>query len=386
MNAWRIMLRPERPRGSSSVMPLRLQMPSGIGRPQSWEEASAQASDDVEMTAAVGFFRGLLGEEWKGWQEAHHLARSFHTSTQGGPREWIRLYRLAQLFEPTPALKLLVDDLGGSTWRDHIAAEQALEFCGRFHRAGHRVELIQNNHERSPDTRVWLCDRPVTIEFKALHERDERAPWNAFEEELVQRLLHHGALTGPFLLDIAFAEPALQHREQTIDALLQIWDQPGSSWRDLPDGAGRARHTEDPAEAGWTIPVPQQSALKRLLSNLRSKWVRQLATADGPTLLVVLTEDMFAVKLDTLREQVPSAVEMLQKILPGRRMLSGVLLHEEPFLPERAAVFFSGEDWRFTTGSTEGRFRTALLALNSSSRFPLTTEEIDLLLGPRMCW
>ncbi len=361
-------------------------MPSGIGRLRSWDEASAQATDDREMSAAVAFFRALLGEEWKGWQEAHHLARSFHTATQGGPREWIRLHRLAQLFESTPALECLVADLGADTWRDHIAAEQALEFCGRFKRAGHRVEFIQTTHQVSPDTRVWLCDRPVTIEFKALHERDERAAWDGFEEELTKRLLHHGALADSFQLDIAFAEPALQHRERTIDALLQIWDQRDHSWRDLPEGAGRARYAEEPAEAGWTVPVSQQPDLKRLLSNLRSKWVRQLDAADGPTLLVVLTEHLFSMKLDAQRAQIPSIVDALQKTLSGRRMLGGVLLHEEPFLPARVPIFDSGEDWSFTTGSSEGRARTALLARNSSARVPLTIDEIDLLLGPRMGW
>lgn len=38
-------------------------------------------------------------------------------------------------------------------------------------------------------------------------------------------------------------------------------------------------------------------------------------------------------------------------------MLGGVLLHEEPFLPARVPILDSGEDWSFTTGSSEERAR-----------------------------
>jgi hypothetical protein len=241
--------------------------------------ATSYASSDHEMADAVVFFKGIFGERWKGWREDYHFARSFHTSTQGGPREWVRLYRLAMVLNRTPGLEVLVSDLGGATWRDHVAAEQALELCGRFRQAGHRVELIQNTNMVSPDTRVWLQDRPVTIEFKALHDRNERFPWTAFEDEmtggLMERLMQRdGWNPDYFMLQVEFEEPARRCVAAVVDALLQILDSRDGAWRDLPEGAGRARFTEEPSERGWSLPDPQQDDLTRVMGNLRSKWIK----------------------------------------------------------------------------------------------------------------
>ena len=372
-------------------MPLRLQMPAGLGRPQTWAEAAAHASSDREMVDAVVFFRGILDEAWKGWRGDHHFARSFHTATQGGPREWVRLYRLALALNRTPGLEVLVRGLGGATWREHVAAEQALEFCGRFRQAGHRIELIQNTHMVSPDTRVWLHDRPVTIEFKALHDRDERAPWTAFEDEvmggLMERLMRREAWNPDyFMLQVEFEEPARRHVAVVVDTLLQILDSRDEAWRDLPEGAGRARFTEEPSERGWSTPGPQQDDLTRVVGNMRSKWIKQLRTVDGPTLLVVLTEQMFPTRPEALRAQLHDITTALREILPERRMLGGVLLHEEPYLPPHVPVFHSAPDWRFAMGATEGRARAALLMLNPAARVALVPDEIDRLVGPDMRW
>lgn len=366
-------------------------MSAGFGRPQTWVEAAAHASADREMADAVRFFRGILGEEWQGWRGDYHFARSFHTAMQGGPREWVRLFRLALILERSPGLEVLVKGLGGATWRDHIAAEQALELCGRFRQAGHRVELIQNTHRVSPDTRVWLHDRPVTIELKALHDRDEQAPWTEFEDEVMrglrEQLMQRDAWTSDyFRFRVEFEDPARRHVAAVVDTLLQILDSRDEAWRDLPGGGGRARFAEEPGEQGWTIPVLQQDDLTRVMGNLRSKWIKQLRTVEGPTLLVVLTEQMFPLELEALREQLHDITTGLRGLLPERRMLGGVLFHEEPFLPPHEPVIHSEPDWRFSMGATEGRARAALLMLNPTARAPLVPDEIDRLVGPDMRW
>lgn len=122
------------------------------------------------------------------------------------------------------------------------------------------------------------------------------------------------------------------------------------------------------------------------MGNLRSKWIKQLRTVEGPTLLVVLTEQMFPLEFEALREQLHDITTALRGLLPQRRMLGGVLFHEEPFLPPHAPVTHSEPDWRFAMGSTEGRARAALLMLNPTARAPLVPDEIDRLVGPDMRW
>jgi len=372
-------------------MPLRLQLPNQLSVPNSWTEAATFTAHDNELEAAATYFRGALGERWGGWQQRFHLARSFHTSLQNGPREWVRLFRLAHTLRDTPNLELVVKDLGSVMWTKHIAAEQALEFCGRLQQAGHRVELIRNTDDTSPDIRVWLQDRPVTVEFKALHDPDERTRWTAFEDALFVGLMQRCAPTAPdndwALFAAQFDWPALVQLEAVVDRLWEIIDARCPTWSALPGGAGSARFAalEDP-QRGYRLPVAQRDDLSRIHSNLRSKWVEQLRSVDGPTLLVVLTHDMFFGPGESVTAEVQRVTGQLRKVLADRRMLGAVLLHEEPFLPTYATLQERGEGWRFEMGGAEGRARSLLLMQNAAAHVPLDLCELDPLVGALRVW
>src|SRR5690606_9662952 len=90
------------------------------GSPQrpatTWDNAAA-AAGNAELVAAVSLFRKLLGEDWKGWAETRPLASHFGMSFQGGPPEWVRLWRLIQHLENVEGVEALVrHDLGSSAW------------------------------------------------------------------------------------------------------------------------------------------------------------------------------------------------------------------------------------------------------------------------------
>ena len=362
-------------------MPLALQLPQQLSLPASWSDAVALAEQTSDLCAAVEYFRGVLGNGWQGWTAGHHLARSFHTTIQGNQREWVRLHQLARALSCSSNVELLVRDLGSSSWRNHVAAEQALEFCARMCSFQHRVEVIQNTDAISPDVRVWLHDRPVTVEFKALHDPEERADWDRFEEELMLGLMRRlGGSAFPFRAD--FDPPALEHVESVLDAIVEVVTSRDEAFRVLPHDSGRARFDLD--GRGWTLPVGQHDDLTRIGSNLRAKWVRQLQTVTGPTLLVVLTRAMFPSSRTV--ESVHRAVAALTETLARRKMIGAVLLHEEPFEAAPPHALHVDANWRFTMGAHEGRARFALLVNNTAARVPLTVQELEPLVGTFMHW
>jgi hypothetical protein len=232
----------------------------------------------------------------------------------------------------------------------------------------------------------------VTIEFKALHDQDGRSYWDAFEKEVTRELvtqLHQRDAWPPdhFKLRVEIKKPEIQSATVVADALLRILDSRDEAWRDLPDGTGRARFTEDLRERGWHPPIQQHDDLTRLVRNLVPKGIKQLRTVDGPTLLVVLTARMFPMEEpESLRAKLGEVTTKLREVLRGRKMLGGLLLHEEPLRPPHEPVHRCEPDWRFAIGETEGRARAVLLMLNPLARAPLVPDEIEPLAGPDMRW
>lgn len=364
-------------------------MPAQFAIPRDWNEAAEHAKGIPEMVDAVDYFRRVLGENWSGWQHGSHLARSFHTRIQGDVREWVRLHELAAALSDVANCDELVQNLGERPWSRHIAAEQTLEFCGRLHAAGIRVGLIKPTNGASPDAQLWLDDRPVTTEFKALHDPDERAPWEAFEDALNTGLMMRGAhaLNGVFPFLIEFYAPALDHTAAIVDALVAIFEVRERAWRDLPHDSGRARLVAaTDSSPGWTMPVRQRDDLARIGSNLRAKWLRQPRAVQGPTVLVVLTQHLFPAPDAHTLDEVRRIVHALREGLREHNVPSAIIIHEEPFWPPPSSSLQIEDGWRFVLGATEGRYRAALLVANPSARVSLTATELDQLIGPMMRW
>jgi hypothetical protein len=140
------------------------------------------------------------------------------------------------------------------------------------------------------------------------------------------------------------------------------------------------------ASRGWRHPVPQRDDFTRIAANLRARWTRQLRTVDGPTLLVVLTQDLLDGLDARAAEEAHDLTMQLQEILCARRAPSALLFHEEPFLPAAAMRTWIDDGWRYVHGTTEGRYRSVLLVENPAARVGLTSRELDPLVGPWMRW
>ena len=368
-------------------MPLSLQLPRNMGIPTSWNAAAESVRENPATRDAVEYFRRVLGERWRGWQQHSHLARSFHTSFQGGAREWVRLHLLTIALDGLDNVNLLVKDLGSPAWQKHVAAAQALEFCGRMRAAGHRVEIIQNTDEVSPDVRVWLHERPITLEFKALHDPDEQIRWDNFIDALHNELCQRRPCAEVFPFEAEFSDPALEHLHDVADALSAIAANGNAELHDLPHGAGRARFLADAnAPRVLHFPVEQSDDLDRIVGNLGGKYSRQLRSVAGPTLLVVLTKRMFFARFERVVDVARDAASTLQRALAERTMISGLLLHEEPFEPPSTPLLYADRGWRLAMCTTEGRVRTALLVENAAANIVLTEHELDVLVGENMHW
>lgn len=362
-------------------MPFAIQLPSLLGAPSSWEAAAASAREHPALRDAVAYFRRVLGERWRGWAQRTHFVRLFHLSVQGGDREWVRLHRLAHALDGIGNVELLVKDLGSPRWHVHVAAEQALEFCGRLCGVGHRVEIIHPEQRRSPDVRVWLHDRPVTLEFKALQDPDAQAPWSEFLDALHGEMFRRRPEGEPLPFEAEFLGPALDHVEDVADALATIAERGDAEFDDLPHGSGRARYVVDENGArGFLLPIEKRSDLDRIVANLGGKYRRQLRGIGGPTLLVVLTQSMFPAAA-WLPEVVRDVVGTLREALGAKTTMSGLLLHEESFLPPFRPVLHVDSDWRFAMGATERRARAMLLVQNVAAAFALTPPELDALIS-----
>lgn len=368
-------------------MPVPLQLPQDLAVPRSWEDAVASAGPHGRQREAVDYFRGVFGSSWSGWKQRCHLVRSFHTTFHGTEREWVRLHRLSRALGDIDNVQLLVKDLGSPAWQRHVAAQQGLEFCGRMRVAGHRVEVIRPTENKSPDVRVWLHERPVTIEFKALHDPDAQIPWDQFFEALHNELFRRRLGAEVFPFDIEFLDPALEHLHDVADALTAIATQRDTNVRDLPHGAGRARYVADAATPReLRYPVDQRHDLDRVVASLGAKYRRQLRTIDGPTLLIVLTKSMFFVRNGQLPAVAHRVAKTLQRSLVERTTISGLLLHEESLEPRHTAVLHIDDGWRFSMCATEGRSRTTLLVQNAVASAGLTAPELDVLVGDDVHW
>jgi hypothetical protein len=114
-----------------------------------------------------------------------------------------------------------------------------LEFCSRVRSAGGDAEFVQRDGDKSPDARVKILDRWVTVEFKALHDRDEMEAWYEFEETVMNRLSVRGVAYVAFdreLTDKARADP-----DAVVEGLASIAARNVREYEPLPHGTGRAR-------------------------------------------------------------------------------------------------------------------------------------------------
>ena len=375
----------------------RLQV-TGFGSATSWGDVIADSRTVGEMAEAVAYFRRVLGDQWQGWRSepftwdfhAHRkkraqLAEVFDLSFQGGPREWVRLYRLIQALDGVAHVEALVrSDLGSSEWTEFLAATMTLEFCGRLRPLGHAIELIETaDLKKPPDARIILAKRPVVVEFKALHEHAEMAPWDDLWAWANQQL----PLVIPelYYLEIEPSERALEQPVAFFEGLRALKRSGVADFQDLPLGTGRARII-DRRDSLWRYPVHARPELQRIAGKTAGDWWKKFREAKGPTLLVVRTGMLFGENHEHALAKAEEAALELARVLAARDMISAIVIYDEILWSPRQAAFFERPNFRLNIAPIDGCDRAALLVLNSRANVPLGAQEIDALVSPAMHW
>ncbi len=351
-----------------------------------------------EMAEAAAYFRRVLGDQWQGWKsepftqdfhvhrkERAQLAEVFDISFQGGPREWVRLYRLIQALDGVAHVDALVrSDLGSSEWTEFLAAMMTLEFCGRLRPFGHAIELIETADLKTPpDARIALAERPVTVEFKALHEHAEMAPWedlwawaNRQMSQLVPQL---------YYLEVEPSEKALEQPVAFFEGLRALKRSGVVDFQELPLGTGRARIISR-RDSLWRYPVLERPELQRIAGKTMGDWWKKFRAAKGPTLLVVRTGMFFGESHEHALAKAEAAALELGRVLASRKMISAIVIYDEILWSPRQAAFFERPNFRLNIDAIDGCDRAALLVPNSRATVPLGTQEIDALVSPAMHW
>ncbi len=72
-----------------------LQIPM-MGGMESWDDVLIGPRVTEDLTAAVAYFRSMLGENWVGWRNGVPLAAQFSVSIQSDIPEGVRLHRMIE--------------------------------------------------------------------------------------------------------------------------------------------------------------------------------------------------------------------------------------------------------------------------------------------------
>ncbi|MEO7037381.1 MAG: hypothetical protein ABI548_25725 [Polyangiaceae bacterium] len=355
------------------------------GGVRSWDDASADSRAVGELAKAIAYLRRVLGEDWNGWVKGAPLATVFETGFQGGPCEWVRIYRLIEALESAPGVDALVrTDLGSIEWTEYTAALMALEFCGRLCRGARRVEFIETEgHSNPADAIVEVAGRSVTVEFKALHGPDAMKEWDELMDWTTAQMVSRGCDLAAIEVD---CEPAaLLEREAFLDGLLAVNVSRAPEFRPLPRGTGRARYTGLNTE-GWRFPVTHTPDLDRIIGKLLGKWWKKFCDATTPTLLVVRTGMLFGENAASMLSKAEIAATRLRATLESLRTIGAILIYDEILWQPPAPTFFGTPAFRLSTGAVDGWARATLVVTNSNAAIPLTEAELEALVGPRMLW
>lgn len=349
-----------------------------------WDSLAAATAHSNDLVAAVSTLRRFLGDNWSGFVEGRPLATQFGMSLQGGPAEWVRLNRLIGHLENVRGMGALVRmDLGSSAWPQYVAAVMALEFCGRFAANGRFIEFIEtSDHEAPADAFVDVAHRRIRVEFKALHEAEFLPKWHDLMQWVTNQLSAQGADNE---VDVWCDPSALENREALLADLIAVRDAKDPDMVDLPSGTGQARYTGLNV-MGWSYPEKQRPDLERLLNKLTSRWWKKFRNADRPGLLVVRTSMLFGESFAGIELRAQEIAEALTAVLPSIPGASAVVIYDDPFWPPIPATHVAVAGGRLCTGNMDGCARVVLLVAVPEATFPLTNEELQLLVGPDMIW
>lgn len=364
---------------TSKELKMLIELPR-TGRIRSFEDAKRDPRATPEVRAALETFERMLHPDWDGWVTGRQLANRFFVVLQHCPTvEGVRLARLVdELTRRTEErlLRSLVRRLLGSTeWSDYVAGSMALSFLALLARAGRSAVPIAEGNALSADVEAILHLRPVTVEMKAMHTTADARLF----DDLMDAILDEGVDLGSLVGHIPVVPPRETHAPIASE-VARIFSQPGPSTQvSIGKGSVRRRQNDTELLLGPASKVDRE----RLLDRIRNrKYVDQLDTVQGPTVLLVRSRSVFfGAEAHLLRQWLADLSEHLRRA-PG---LSAVIVVEEG---GARLNYQAVRNVRLLVGlDPEDRVpRTVLLMSNEEARVPLTAEELDVLLSPSMCW
>jgi hypothetical protein len=351
-----------------------------------WSDAENDPRAVGEVIDALACFKALLGASWDGWERNVSLARNFFMSFQGREPEGVKLYGMVRALHGVRGLREIVKSLAREARSEYVAAMMALEFCARARAVGCEVEFVQRSGSPSPDVRVKVAERWLTIELKALHDPDEMEAWYEFEQKIVNGLGPRGLIRNGLAFDRQLTEAALSDPEAVLDGLEAVAAGGHRDYRDLPRGTGRARIA--PINCGKSgFPIDQEDDLVRLVKKLRQKWWRQFAATTGPTLLVARATRVFGwTDVNSVGAAARRIATALVPCLRGFPTIGGVLVYDEPFLPPVWPLFADAGDMRTRMDTSSGCARMMTLVPNPAAAVPLAEHELSRFVGPEIIW
>jgi len=349
----------------------------------------------AERHETVDWYRDLLGTDWRGFANSHPLAGWLEVD---GPIEW---RRMAEEVLDLPHAREIARGLGGSQKSTFDSALQTLYFASGVRRGGRLVEFIGIGRSQIiPDLRVQLRHRWLTFELTVLQPSKPLTNGWEFWSWLHALGPRHGrGRSGR--VHITFEEDL-----NTTDLLERIDDIEKHALHVADTRAPGAVNVlglglfEYDANFGGQLFVDAETVvdedietvgasneMSRVLARSVTKAAKQLQ-GHGATVFMVRAPLLGFWLRDTaiLDESVVAAA---REALAKTPCVSAILIYDRDGL--RGQVIeeshaAAGNDRAVVASDYSHRQRWAVLINNPAADVPLTAEECDDLVGPKMCW
>jgi hypothetical protein len=349
----------------------------------SWADALAFARGrGEEQAAAVLRWQAVLGERWRGWAEGHQLAVQFFFGCQGRPSEGVRLARLLTSLDGVAGVHSVAKEVGSRNHREFKHGVMALEVAAGLRARGATLHFIQRTANHSPDMEVVLIDRPVIVEFKALHEPDDEDDWNDLWRWLVETS-PAGLSASAFDMDLE--APAIENREALLEGLVTIAANEVCEYTPLPLGIGRARLAARNVGL-FSHPGTIREDVERIDIKLRD-WTKQIEGREYPTVILVHTRDLYRPASHMgLYERAEATARHIAGRMRFVSCISAMLLYEDTMEPPPAPIRIQHPFFEATWGSAAGVNRAVLFVPNGKAATALRPEERLSLMADPLAW
>jgi len=373
--------------------------------PPGWEGARVRLTEwgrypahvVEELGEALDWFRLRLDKRrkpWPGWDENRHLAQQFGACYAKGVPEGVRLYRLLRDLGPERAVADVVGRLGAVEWHKYVSALMETELAGRMRRRGVEVSLIEpaRGGEPLPDLRARMVDRDVFFECTAVNDSQRRRRADDVIYFLEACRVGHPGYDGCVVVRFdrkAFVEEVCRRRDEIVCAIDEAARE--RTVVTLPDlcvvepvagSPGRVIVSNGP------ITETPETLVRQFENAFKKKVERGQLRRYGPSILAIRVKYLllpFWDRLDSIATTMAAFIEELFEA--AKTDVSALLLIEKWRDSFDAYLELNGPNYVAIKGREEdGATRVVLLVRNRRAVTPLTTAEVEKLVGPVMVW